>query len=381
MTALTFQKATKTRAKARVALSGPSGSGKTYTALILAGVLGERIAVIDTEHGSASKYSSIFEFDVLELDRFDPRIYVQAIQAAAEAGYDVLVIDSMSHEWEGQGGVLELHDRATAEDKYKNSFAAWRKVTPLHNQFIEAIIASPLHVIATMRSKSEYTVEGKTVSKVGTAPKQRDGVEYEFDVVADLELDNTMRVTKSRCPELHRAVFSPPDEQVGKMLESWLSSGKPQPKDTGPQGKQAGKRGEGATQPVESAVPVQTSGPGSLGKESSGPDSTPAALVPPGDAGGRMAPQQGDGPSPAAGASAITSDNDMQQALAELGFTSLDDWKAAASVLSKDPGFGELKGSLIIARAKLVSYRGDRAAQALRVLAQEAPPEPVKEAS
>jgi len=229
MTSLTFHPATKAQAKARVALSGPSGSGKTFTALIIASELGERVAVIDTEHGSASKYADLFDFSTLELDRFDPRTYVQAIQLAAADGFDVLVIDSMSHEWEGVGGVLELHDRATAEDKSKNSFAAWRKVTPLHNAFIEAIIAAPMHVIGTMRSKAEYSVEGKTVTKVGTAPKQRDGVEYEFDVVADLELDNTMRVTKSRCPQLHRATFSPATGEVATTLRAWLSDGKPAP--------------------------------------------------------------------------------------------------------------------------------------------------------
>src|SRR5688572_10982122 len=112
MAQITFTKATKKQAKARIALEGPSGSGKTYTSLLTAKVLGDRIAVIDTEHGSASKYADEFEFDTLAMDRYDPNVLIQALAAAAAAGYDVVVVDSLSHFWMGADGMLEQVDRA-----------------------------------------------------------------------------------------------------------------------------------------------------------------------------------------------------------------------------------------------------------------------------
>ena len=155
-----FTKATRQHARLRMALIGPSGSGKTYTALTIATGLGQRIAVVDTERGSASKYAGdLFNFDVLELEQFSPRQYVQAIQAAAQAGYEVLVVDSLSHAWIGKGGALEMVDHVTARMKSSNSFAAWREVTPEHNALVDAILHSPCHVIATMRAKTEYLVE------------------------------------------------------------------------------------------------------------------------------------------------------------------------------------------------------------------------------
>jgi hypothetical protein len=133
-----FKKATKTQIKLRLALTGPSGSGKTYSSLALASHLGKRIAVIDTEHGSASRYADLFEFDVVELESFHPNRYVKAIMAAQQAGYDVVVIDSLSHAWMGKDGELELVDRA------KNSFAAWKDVRPLERALID--IALRKHV-------------------------------------------------------------------------------------------------------------------------------------------------------------------------------------------------------------------------------------------
>lgn len=225
----TFTRATKKQAKLRMAIDGPSGSGKTYTSLKLAERLGHRIALIDTERGSASKYADEFEFDVLELESFSPRQYVEGINAAAQAGYEVLIIDSLSHAWTGKGGVLEEHDKAVARQKTANSFTAWRDVTPMHNALIDAILQAPMHVIATMRSKTEYiqtTDNGKTVvKKVGLAPVQRDGVEYEFDIVADMDNDNTLVVTKSRCKKLSGAVIAKPDGALGDTIKQWLSDG------------------------------------------------------------------------------------------------------------------------------------------------------------
>jgi flagellar biosynthesis GTPase FlhF len=148
-----FQKATKHEAKLRFALIGPAGSGKTYTALRIGTRLGERVAVIDTERGSASKYADVFDFDVVELTKHDPREFVKAIRAAQSAGYDALIIDSLSHAWMGRGGALELVDKAAKGSSSSNSFAAWRSVTPLHNELVDAIAGANLHVIATMRSK------------------------------------------------------------------------------------------------------------------------------------------------------------------------------------------------------------------------------------
>lgn len=227
----TFQKATRQKAKLRLALIGASGSGKTYTALAIATNLGKRVAVIDTERGSASKYAGTFEFDVLEPDTFEPQQYIDALHAAAEAGYDVVVIDSLSHAWMGKGGALEQVDNAAKRSQSRNTFNAWREVTPQHNAMVDAIISAPLHVIATMRAKTEYVLEkddrGKTVPrKVGIQPVQRDGLEYEFDVVADLDVENNdLIVGKTRCNVLHGKVYRKAGKDVADTLLRWLDDG------------------------------------------------------------------------------------------------------------------------------------------------------------
>ncbi|HHY45863.1 MAG TPA: AAA family ATPase [Firmicutes bacterium] len=226
-----FQRATKQESKGRLALIGPAGSGKTYTALNIAQYMGKRLAVIDTERGSASKYADIFTFDVCQLDTFHPQAYIDAIHAAEEAGYDVLIIDSLSHAWMGKEGALELVDKATARSKSANSFFAWREVTPLHNALVDAMLACKCHLIVTMRSKTEYVVEivdGKAVPrKIGMAPIQRDGLEYEFDVVADMDLSNNLIVSKSRCPALTGAVIPKPGKEVAEKFMAWLTAGTP----------------------------------------------------------------------------------------------------------------------------------------------------------
>lgn len=241
---LTFQKATKKQARLRLALIGPSGSGKTYSALRIASNLanGGKVADIDTEHGSASKYADIFEFDTLELDTFSPQTYIDAIHAAEQAGYSVLIIDSLSHAWVGKEGALELVDRAAKRSQSGNTFTAWRDVTPLHNALVDTMLQSDCHIIATMRAKTEYVIEedsrGKKVPrKIGMAPVQRDGLEYEFDVVADMDMDNNMIVSKTRCPVMSGQVYGKPGEDVAKILLGWLSDGakpipQPQPRKT-----------------------------------------------------------------------------------------------------------------------------------------------------
>jgi hypothetical protein len=229
-----FKKATREQLKARIALDGPSGSGKTYTALRCASAFGDRVAVIDTEHGAASKYSGEqpdgvpWEFDVVNLTDFSPLRYVEAIEAAGHARYDVLVIDSLSHSWMGKGGALEMVDNSGD----KNSYTAWGKVTPVFRRMIEAILASPCHVIATMRTKTEYVLEkdekGRNVPrKIGTTPVIRDGIEYEFDLVCDIDIDHTLRVMKTRCNQVDGAVSHKPAPAFWSPIVEWLRVGTP----------------------------------------------------------------------------------------------------------------------------------------------------------
>jgi hypothetical protein len=231
----TFTKATKLQAKLRLALIGPSGSGKTYSALAIASGLGGKIALIDTEHGSASKYADLFSFDSFEPESFSPETYIEAITAAEAAGYDVLIIDSLSHAWAGKNGILEFVDKARDASAAGDAFGSgWRKATPKHNSLVDAMLGANLHLIATMRSKTEYIVEtlpnGKTrPRKVGMQPVQRDGIEFEFDVSGDLDQENTLIITKSRCPALSGQQVEKPGAQLAATLKAWLTDGAPVP--------------------------------------------------------------------------------------------------------------------------------------------------------
>ena len=156
---MTFHKATKESARLRMALIGVAGAGKTYTALSIASNLGKKIAVLGTERGSASKYSDLFEFDVMEPGSFAPKTYTDAIEFAAEAGYDITILDPLSHAWAGKDGALELGDRAARRAQSNNNFGAWRDVTPQHNAMVDSIITAKIHVIVTVRAKTEYVQE------------------------------------------------------------------------------------------------------------------------------------------------------------------------------------------------------------------------------
>ena len=222
-----FEKATKKKAKLRLMIMSPSGGGKTYTALRVGQELGERIAVIDTEHESASKYADEFEFDALNLD--DPTIphYQDAIKLAGDSGYDVVIVDSLSHAW--QYALAEV-DRVAIANKTGNSFAAWGKVTPLWDSLLRSVISCRAHIICTARSKTEYVLEedqrGKKIpKKVGMAPQLRDGAEYEFDVVGDMDIQNNLIVQKTRCKELVGKVFPKPGPEFAAILKNWLNSG------------------------------------------------------------------------------------------------------------------------------------------------------------
>jgi hypothetical protein len=220
-----FQKAQRKRAKLRLALSGPSGSGKTHSALLVAKGLGGRIAVIDTERGSASLYSDLVEFDTMELQPpFTPERFIEAIQYAAKEGYDVCIIDSITHEWDGSGGCLEINEQI-AQAKYRgNTWSAWNETTPRHRAFLDAILQAPMHVIATMRSKTE-TVQGddKKVKKLGMKAVQREGAEYEFTAVLDLEHEKHYAVTSKDRTRLFAEphVITP---ETGQRIAAWLDS-------------------------------------------------------------------------------------------------------------------------------------------------------------
>jgi len=237
---MSFKKAERKKARLRLGLTGPSGSGKTFGALKIAQGLGGKIAVIDTERGSASLYANWCDFDVMELDPpYTPESFIKAMKDAEEGGYDVLIIDSITHEWSGVGGCLELVDQI-AQAKFKgNSWSAWNVVTPRHRAFIDAILRSPMHIIITMRSKTETAqIEEngrKKVVKLGMKAEQRDGFEYEMTCILDAQHDSNYALpSKDRT-----GLFTGRDpfkisEQTGVMLREWLESGaEPTPEPSG----------------------------------------------------------------------------------------------------------------------------------------------------
>jgi hypothetical protein len=231
MNDFTFETATKDQAKARIALAGPSGAGKTWTALTFAARFGGPVAVIDTERGSASKYAGDFTFDRLNLTRYDPRDLPKALAVATQRGYGSVIVDSLSRFWSGADGMLEQVDNAGKRGYGGNSFGGWKEARPMENAMIEALLGYPGHVIVTMRTKTAYDVttdsNGRKVPvKIGLKPEQRDGIEYEFDIVGDLDIENTLTVSKSRCPALSGAVVRRPDAAVADVILAWLGEGK-----------------------------------------------------------------------------------------------------------------------------------------------------------
>lgn len=224
-----FTPATRSAAKARIALAGPSGSGKTYTGLSLACRLAERVAVIDTERGSASKYVGLngWAFDSLAPTSFSPQSLTEALAVAGGEGYGCVLVDSLSHYWMGVDGMLEQVDRRA---KGGNNFSGWKEARPDERRMIDSLVSYPGHVIVTLRVKTEYVIEendrGKKVPrKVGLRPEQREGIEYEFDVIGDLDLDNTLTVSKTRIPMLHGASITKPGPELGETIRDWLADG------------------------------------------------------------------------------------------------------------------------------------------------------------
>lgn len=229
-----FKPATREASYARIALTGPSGSGKTYTALALAhGLAINKVAVVDTERGSASKYVGLngWRFDTVQPDSFSPKSLVDILAAASAGNYNAIVIDSLSHYWMGVDGMLEQADRHAVRG---NTFAGWKEVRPDERRMIDALVSYPGHVIVTMRSKTEYVIEDndrgkKTPRKVGMKPEQREGIEYEFDLVGDLDYDNTLTVSKSRIHTLAKAIVPLPGEELAAQISDWLSEGEKVP--------------------------------------------------------------------------------------------------------------------------------------------------------
>lgn len=233
---MALKKAVKSEAKLRMAIVGPAGSGKTFTALRLATGLaqGKPIALFDTEHGSAAKYADDFDFDVDNIAApFHPDKFCQALQAAVDGGYGVVILDSLSHAWNGPGGLLNIVEGITARMKNPNSYAAWKDATPIQDRLIQSLVSANIHVIVTMRSKTDYVLQdngrgGQAPKKVGMAPIQRDGMDYEFDVVMEMDASNQGIITKTRCSALNEGVFSKPGKDVAGILVKWLA-GNPQP--------------------------------------------------------------------------------------------------------------------------------------------------------
>jgi len=218
-----FKPASKKQQKLRLLLEGASGSGKTYSALLIAKALGKKIAVIDTEKGSASLYDKLTDFDTCELEPpFTPEKYIKAIIEAEQAGYDVLIIDSITHEWSGKGGCLDI--QSGLGGRYQD----WSKVTPRHNAFIEAILQSNLHIIATARTKTDYETtnnNGKMkVEKVGLKTEQRDGLDFEFTLVFRLNENNIASATKDRT-SLFKGVDGILTADTGAKILDWLNDG------------------------------------------------------------------------------------------------------------------------------------------------------------
>jgi len=227
-TSIVFTEAKKEKVCLKVAMTGPSGSGKTYSALVLATTLSDKVAFIDTENASSSYYADLFKFNSISMHApFTVSKYEQAIDAAVEAGFEVLVIDTISHCWEAEGGLLSKKD--DLDSRGGNSYANWASITKEHEQFKAALVQSPITIIATMRSKQEYVLsennKGKMApKKLGMAPIQRDGMEYEFGVVFDIAMDHKFLVSKDRTGVFDGRTATKMTPKVAEELKAWIYS-------------------------------------------------------------------------------------------------------------------------------------------------------------
>ena len=217
-------KAERNQAVIKLALQGPSGSGKTYSSLLLAyGLVGnwDKISVIDTENNSSHLYSHLGNYNVLSLSEpFSPERYIEGIELCEKAGMKAIIIDSISQEWEGSGGIIESHGNMAG-----NSFTNWNKVTPRHNAFVQKILQSSCHIIATIRSKQDYVLtdkNGKMVpEKVGLKGVTRDGMDYEFTVLLDLDIKHQVTASKDRTGLFTNPLPFTINEQTGNKIRIW----------------------------------------------------------------------------------------------------------------------------------------------------------------
>lgn len=223
-----IKKASRKQVKIKLGFAGPAGAGKTMSALLVAsGLCGDwsKIVLIDTENGSGELYSSLGDYSVISIPPpFTPESYIESIEAAVSAGFEVIIIDSCSHEWDGKGGLLESHSNMAG-----NSFTNWAKITPRHNKFIEAILQSPVHVICTLRTKTDYVLvekNGKQVpEKVGLKAVTREGWEYDLTVVFDLDMKQQAITSKDRTNLFMNKPQFTPSPDTGKLIKQWCESG------------------------------------------------------------------------------------------------------------------------------------------------------------
>lgn len=228
---MAFRKAERKQVKLKIGISAPSGAGKTYSALLIAhGICGnwDDIAVIDTENGSAELYSDLGSYSVESITPpFSPEKYINAIKEAEMAGFKVLIIDSLSHAWTGEGGLLDMQDKAVKASKSGNSFTAWREVTPAHNKLVDTILQSDLDIIVTTRAKAEYVVTDdngkKGYKKIGLAPVFRDGLEYELTTFFDMTQEHIATASKDRTGLFDKGFV--PSEETGRALNDWRNQG------------------------------------------------------------------------------------------------------------------------------------------------------------
>lgn len=220
--------ASRKKAKIRLALQGPSGSGKTKCSLLIAyGLAGswDRIAIIDTENGSADLYADLGPYMVLPLSApYTPERYIQALGICASAGMQVIIVDSISHEWEGIGGILDIHAAMTG-----NGFTNWGKVTPRHNAFVQHLLQCDAHIICTIRTKQDYVLtekNGKQVpEKVGLKGITREGLDYEFTLVFDMDIALKARVSKDRTQLFQGKPEFTPSTETGAIILKWCNQG------------------------------------------------------------------------------------------------------------------------------------------------------------
>ena len=226
----TLRKATRQKAKIRLGLSAVSGGGKTYSAILIAKGLSKgdltKVAIIDTENGSADLYANLGEYNVLTLESpFTPEKYINAIKECENAGMEVIIVDSITHEWDGKGGILEISNSMTG-----NSYTNWAKITPRHNAFIDSILQSKCHIITTVRRKQDYEMvtndKGKLMpQKVGLKEVTREGFEYELTLNLELDTKHNASCSKDRTGLFSDGLEFVPSEETGKLLYDWCENG------------------------------------------------------------------------------------------------------------------------------------------------------------